>query len=329
MDDSGRARVVESQSQPTQVTAIGQRINYGPFTIETVDILRVDPIEKNARFMRNETFRQLVDNIKNDGALSQIPFCVKAGDRFITLSGNHRLKAALEAGETVLPIIYPTHRELTRAEQVAIQISHNAIAGDDDPIILLELFNELGTVSDKLYTGIDDKALAQLEAVDISQIDSVKLNFRILSFFFMPEEISELKDAFDDASKRVSSSETYLANMKDFDDLLTALAEAKSSANVANVATGLQVVLAVYRKHRDELTAHWWDKESGEMKEGKHNQWVPLSSIIDSDVVPADAAAVIKKAVTKMRDSGDLQSGSLWKAFEYWAADYLAGDSGE
>ena len=303
--------------------SVTQRIVTGDFVIEVVPLDAIDLIGKNSRFMRSETFRQLVANIAADGALSQIPFCVKVGQRFMTLSGNHRVKGAREAGLTTIPIIY-TEKTLTREQQVAIQLSHNAIVGDDDPVVLLELWNEL-TVKTKAYAGLDDKVMAQLAAVQMPEISEVRLDFRALSFLFLPEEVEQVKQTFDDARHMVMGSSVYLARMQAFDALLDALATAKASYNIVNAATGLQVVLEVFRKHQDDLADGWWDAEAEAVKAGHEKQWVPVASIVGTDTIPADAAAVIKKAVDRMRDAGDVQRGSLWKALEYWAAESLAG----
>jgi malonyl CoA-acyl carrier protein transacylase len=58
------------------------------------------------------------------------------------LSGHHRVDAAKAAGEEWLLILF-TDRELSRQEQIAIQLSHNAISGEDEPTVLRELWGEL------------------------------------------------------------------------------------------------------------------------------------------------------------------------------------------
>jgi hypothetical protein len=65
-----------------------------------------------------------------------------------------------------------------------------------------------------------------------------------------------------------------------------------------------------------------WLNEEGELK---HEDWVPLSSVIGTEKIPAAAAQTIKRAVELMRDKGDLTQKNLWQALEYLAVDYLAG----
>ena len=81
-----------------------------------IDPRSIRLLRLNARFMRHETFQRLVANIKGDGVLTQTPFGWLVHDddtqeRIVgedgepvheVLSGNHRIKAAIEAGlETI------------------------------------------------------------------------------------------------------------------------------------------------------------------------------------------------------------------------------------
>lgn len=70
----------------------------------TTRIERMDPkalklLERNARFMRQETYARLVDNVRRDGRLTSVPFAIREPDgRYLVLSGNHRTMAAIDAG---------------------------------------------------------------------------------------------------------------------------------------------------------------------------------------------------------------------------------------
>lgn len=173
-----------------------QELKVGRFTVAIVPVSELDLLEKNARFMRAETFRRLVENVKEDGQLSQFPFCVKTAEgRYRVLSGNHRAKAAIAAGLESIPIIY-TDEAMSRQQQVAVQLSHNAIAGEDDPILLKELFEELTDVREKLYAGLDDKTLGLLAKVNLPPLADVRLDFRTLTFLFLPDELDQVKEAF-------------------------------------------------------------------------------------------------------------------------------------
>ncbi len=299
------------------------RIEFGRFTIEVVAVDRLDLLDKNARVMRSEMFRRLVENVKTDGQLSQIPFCVKMGDRFKVLSGNHRVMAARAAGLDEIPIIY-TAESLTRDREIAIQLSHNAIAGEDDPTILKDLWSELQTVSEKLYSGLDDKALATLAAITMPALSEVKLEFRTLTLMFLPEEVPQVQQAFEDARTQVKANDLYLARFQDFDRLLDALAATNAAHNVKNTATGLLCLLALFARHQRDLAEGWFDPAT---EEAKHKSWVPIASIFGTDKIPADVAVVLKRAVDLALREEDVTAESRWKFLEYLAAEYLSSAS--
>ncbi|MGH9299068.1 MAG: ParB N-terminal domain-containing protein [Acidimicrobiales bacterium] len=139
-------------------------------------LIRLDPrqlrlLDTNARFMRHETFTRLVENIRNDGCLTQIPFAWldPADGRYLVLSGNHRVLAAIDAGLDEIDC-QVTDDELPRARRVAIQLSHNAISGEDDPALLKQLYEELQELDLLVYSGLDDKMLDLLEKVEIDSL---------------------------------------------------------------------------------------------------------------------------------------------------------------
>ncbi|UXX94162.1 ParB N-terminal domain-containing protein [Streptomyces sp. AD2-2] len=138
-----------------------QLVQGDPRTLTLLDI--------NARFLPHEQFRQLVENIERDGCLTSTPLVWNDAEsgRLVVLSGNHRTLAAIEAGLSSIWWMQ-IDEPLPRQRQIALQLSHNAIAGQDDPAILKELYDELESVEWRQYTGLDDKTLDLLEKVDVS-----------------------------------------------------------------------------------------------------------------------------------------------------------------
>lgn len=130
------------------------------FKIKEVELSKIDLIEKNARFMTNDTFMQLVSNIKRDGQLSSVPFVVeKKNGRFVVVSGNHRVQAAKQAGLVKANVMYVHEDNITNDEIRAIQLSHNSIEGQDDPEILRQLLDEIQDVAMKEYAHISREIL--------------------------------------------------------------------------------------------------------------------------------------------------------------------------
>lgn len=298
-----------------------QSLKVGQFTVAVVPVRDLELLEKNARYMTSETFRRLVDNVKADGQLSQFPFCVKVGDRYRVLSGNHRAKAAIQAGLEEIPVIF-SDAPMSREQQVAVQLSHNAIAGEDDPRILKELWEELQDVSAKLYAGLDDKTLGLLAAVTVPPLAEVRLDFRSVTFLFLPEEVDELKAALDAGLQTVQGDDVYLARLSSFDQLLDGLARTQTAYKVSNAATSLLIFLSLYRRYLTALQDGWYDPATDD---AKHDGWAPLASVFGKDTIPAAAAVVVRRALQSMVDRGDLDPDKLWMAIEYWAADSRAG----
>lgn len=306
----------------TRIDELNQQIP-GPFKLAVVPVDQLEFLEKNARFMRYETFRNLVDNIKRDGGLSSVPFCWKTPEgKYRILSGNHRVKAAIEAGFDRVLVMY-TDRPLSRQEQVAIQLSHNALVGEDDPVLLRELYNEIEDLTLKYYSGLDDKLLKQLEPVDIGPLADVHLDYRAVTFLLLPEERDRLLEAFEKARKLESlAGDVVVARLADYDRLMDAQDKVMASYNIHNGATALMLILDIFERHQEDLQEGWLDEEG----KPAHKGWVPLSSILGTDYVPAEAADVIRRAVEKMVSAGEIEGKNKWQALEYWAADYLAGD---
>jgi len=301
------------------IKEINKKIKDHPFKLAVIDINETELLEKNARYMPAEMFQNLVQNIRKDKGLSSVPFCYKEGTRFKVLSGNHRVKAAKEAGIKTILVMY-TDQHLTREEQVSIQLSHNAIEGKDDPAILKELWNEIQDIDLKLYAGLDDKTLAELEKITLDPLAEVQLDYRTLSFVFLPDEAERLEKAFKTALAAVADNEIYLAHISNFSRLLDSLSKCKDSYEIKNSATSLMVVLDIFENHLTDLSKGW------EGRQVSNKDWVPLASVIGTDKIPAESAKIIKQAVNKMKKNDQVAPKNLWQTLEYWAADYLAGE---
>jgi hypothetical protein len=75
-------------------------------------------------------------------------------------------------------------------------------------------------------------------------------------------------------------------------------------------------------RHLAELADGWFDPET---EEAKHQGWVPLATIFGTDTLPADAAAVLKRAVDRIVVAEQLPAHTRWRALEFLAAEALSG----
>ena len=71
--------------------------------VREVDVEDLVFLEKNANVMEGEVLRRLVENIEHDGILTQLPFVQRLPNgKYEIISGNHRVKASIEAGLILL-----------------------------------------------------------------------------------------------------------------------------------------------------------------------------------------------------------------------------------
>jgi hypothetical protein len=240
------------QSAATGLDRVNEKLAASSLRVAVVPISQCDLLEKNARFMRVEQYKRLVENIRRDGCLTSVPFAIRHGERYTILSGNHRVKAAKDAGLTEVTLLY-TDRELSHAQQVAIQLSHNAIAGQDDLAILRELYEEINDVVLKEYSGLDDVVLGRLNPPELDPLSEKGLEYRIVSIAFLPEEVERAEKLFAKIMEQATGDRTWINRRADYDRMLDALTVAKEAAGVKNTATAFGLLLDLVEKHFDEI----------------------------------------------------------------------------
>ncbi|OPF70756.1 hypothetical protein VT50_0235925 [Streptomyces antioxidans] len=296
--------------EETTPLAPPQMVQGDPRTLTLLDL--------NARFLPHEQFRQLVANIQRDGCLTSTPLVWNDGDsgRLIVLSGNHRTLAAIEAG---LEEIWwmQIDQPLPRQRQIALQLSHNAIAGQDDPAILKELYEELESVEWRQYTGLDDKTLDLLENVDVASLGEANLDFASVQLMFLPDELERAEAAFDAARATGAADQRWVAGLEQYEPVLDAMETSRAAYKIGNSATALGVILAVFERHLAELAEGWFDAASGEAHRGGT---APLETVFGVREVPVETAAAIRAAVDRLVREGSVPENEPWRALDVLAA---------
>ncbi|MYX39015.1 MULTISPECIES: hypothetical protein [unclassified Streptomyces] len=279
-------------------------------------------LELNARYMRHEQFQQLVGNVRRDGALTSTPFVwfnQETGQR-IVLSGNHRVKAAVEAGLEEIHWL-ETDEELPEGQRLGIQISHNSIVGEDDLAILKTLYERIDELDWREYAGIDDATLELLADLDSPSISEANLTFQTLAIVFLPDDLKAAQDVIRDALALSSSADAvWVAQLRQYDQVMAGLDLASKSHDVTNVATALGVILQTFTDHADELADGWFDRDTGE---ARHHGMAPLLTLLHTDAIPAQSAATIERAIQQAVARGDVPSEHRHKVLELWARTYL------
>ncbi|MFN0145966.1 MAG: ParB/RepB/Spo0J family partition protein [Dehalococcoidia bacterium] len=261
-----------------------------------VETIEVDPrdlllLEKNARFMKAQTFRRLVENVKRDGTLTSLPFVVREEDgRLRVLSGNHRVMAAVEAGLTSISVLLSV-TDLPVDRQRAIQLSHNALVGEDDPLTLKAIFEEMGDVAWKAYSGLDDAGLGLLQDSKAAGMGTLGMDVTTLTLTFLPGELERMKEALDAVGPAIKG-EAWLVPFELYDRTADMLDTVSLACEVRSMAVAFAHLLDVFERHLGELRP--------EVERNKVD--FPLNVLFERSEVPRAEGRAVAKALAKLDD---------------------------
>lgn len=207
------------------------------FSILDVNPNDVKFIEKNARYMSRTEYDALVNNIKRDGQLSSVPFCAKENDEYIVVSGNHRIKAAIDAGLQNIQIM--VGENLSNDQIRAIQLSHNSIVGKDDMVILRELYDEIKSSDFKAYSFIDTSIFEELEKIDVNIIQPTN-EFISFNIMFFDAEFSKFEDIINEIRINEKAVEALLPTPKqDYEKFIEVVGKIRKDFDIKDYGTSL------------------------------------------------------------------------------------------
>jgi hypothetical protein len=204
-------------------------------------------LEKNARYMRSVEFSQLVANLERDGVLTSLPLI----HRDVIISGNHRVQAARKAGiveADVLEIV----GDVDDARLKAIQLSHNAIAGKDDPNVLADLYGAL-PFDEKLYSGVTDDVLKELEELPCPGVSAAATQYTDFLLTFLPEEADAFITLVKRMEKKALADAVLVASGRDFDHFFDTLVSVKEKRNVHNLATAMRTMATLAAERLEQI----------------------------------------------------------------------------
>jgi hypothetical protein len=233
----------------SKLTEISQRVFGDKLQLLVVDPAALVPTRKNARYMPKEVFDQLMSNVKGDGGLQSVPLCHKLEDgRIELLSGNHRVKAACEAGiKEIIILCFPY--ELKTGKKRAVQLSHNAIVGNDDMQLLVELWGEIDEISDRIYSGLDSKTIGEMAKVNFSGFGAEQVRTECVVLWFLPDEVQKMDALVAKMTELTGASVVYMAPLAKYETLFKAIMEKKQRDNIKNTAVAMSALI-------DGLTEH-------------------------------------------------------------------------
>lgn len=291
-----------------QLEALGQ-----PYRLALVDPRMLKLADENARFMDGETFRGLVRNVEQDRGLGSVPLCSPEAGTFRVLSGNHRVQAAIKAEVAKILILYDA-RALTEEEKIARQLSHNAISGKDDLMVLKKLWEKLGSVQLKTYAGLDDKTLKELREVGLKALSEISIDFQVVTFLFLKHEHDDLKVIFEKALKTQTAKEIHLAAFEGFERFLAGLDRVKAAYRIFNSAMGVHLMVEMLDRHMEELREGWLADGADEIL---HSSPVPIETVLGSELIPSATAYRLQRFVERLVSSGKLEVKKKWGVLDY------------
>jgi len=197
-----------------------------------LELLLISPLdciglEVNARYMLPEKMNQLTENIKRSG-FESVPLVFRDSelpkDKVRIVSGHHRIEAAKEAGlESILVMVCEPHSEEERRSK---QLAHNALVGQDDETILMEILSSINDIELKL--GI----------------------FKTRTLVFSPDDLSGFTNLLDIVENDISlagSDDTRVVRLKDWDKLIKMIIDVKKKENIKNNGVAFTRLLSMIK----------------------------------------------------------------------------------
>jgi len=234
-----------------QLTEVSRLLFGDKAELRVVDPKELVLLQENARYFKKEIFQQLTRNLKDDGFLSSVPLCMPLeGGRLEVRSGNHRVESAVQAGIAHVLVIVDL-RQLTEGEKIAVQLSHNALVGEDDPVVLASLWAKIEDIAHRLYAGLSSDLVKELEAIKIPTFGTPAVRTKSLSFLFTEPEIGKLDDILEQARALLALDVCYVAPMESFDTFFQALRQVKQAKKIKNASLALVKMAELVREALD------------------------------------------------------------------------------
>jgi hypothetical protein len=204
--------------------------------------------KKNARYMPEAEFNLLVSNLKRDGLLTSLPLIY----RDEVLSGNHRVQAALKAGITHADVI-EILSDLSDDRRLAIQLSHNALTGRDDPTTLREIYEGMQLEWQK-YSAVHEDMFKLDEATALG-LGIPIAKYEELVIAFLPEDREAFFDFALKLEKRFRRADVLIGEASTFASLFDAVIAVKENRRIGNTGTALRVMADIVLAAMAEETA--------------------------------------------------------------------------
>ena len=266
----------------------------------------------NARIMKNEMQDQLTANIAKRGQLESLPYLTEDGNKVRIISGHHRIKSARQAGIKEIYAILDVSG-LTRSQEAAKQLAHNAISGFDDQSTLKEIVKMISDVDDMLESYVGKDILAEpMAEFDKLISPAVQFEFRTLVFAFLPHQLQNLELLVKELEKAGPES-VGVAEYEQGKRFVETLSKYQPFQDVRNLGAAISSMIEAANEKMD-IAGY---DPAGE--------WTYLTKVFGSNSIPTEAAQVIQQALKKAEKEGVIGKKNRWQLIEFLCADYLGG----
>jgi hypothetical protein len=237
------AKTIQQQSNVVEINqhldALSKQILPDGLHLKYVGIDELHEQKINPRSMPQRMFDQLIDNIKNVGAMESIPLCVYVDNQIEIISGHHRVRAARAAGiKEVLIMVYD---ELDHSRLRSKQLAHNTISGVDDPELVKRIWAEILDVQAQFEAFVDPKALDLIpDPVKFKPIDvDMQAIAKTVVVIFLPSQAVDFKEAIDSLLPSSQVDTVYLASAETYEAWKEAINAVREDCDIVSAPTAI------------------------------------------------------------------------------------------
>ena len=212
--------------------------------IRQIKLTDLKPSKINARKMSHTDMERLTKNIKQDGKLTSTPL-VYHDMRIV--SGHHRVEAGIKAGVQEAHCMVITS-DVSDQHLTALQLSHNSIAGVDDPDILKQMLEDLPPLEQEFSAvKLTDKEFPSI-GPSIGGIPEVQVTIR-----FLPSEVDAFSDALEQVEKAAHDKLYQLEPSERVDDFIEAFFAVKRKEGKKGMLSKPATLLAMARLAKERI----------------------------------------------------------------------------
>jgi len=163
---------------------------------------------------------------------------------------------------------------MTEEQQRAIQLSHNALTGKDDPNLLREIYESL-SLDWKKYSAVYEEMFKLDEEKAIS-LGVPIAKYQELVIAFLPEDREAFFEFAATLEKRYKKAHVLVGERSDFDTFFDAVLAVKDGRKIGNTGTALRVMAEIVSEALANQPTFGSDKPREAVAEKRSKKSVPV-----------------------------------------------------